>query len=198
MFLCVQCQSYVHEQHEEEVNDKGTKNGTFVGDTVVSSTPAPSLLIQVCQVCGNVWNNERGLKEAIQDACRPYGGLSASSHNHVAHPITVSMAGNVRIRLSHFQSATTTTTSSSSHTTSEANRAMLFLQDIKRHLQQQADRLILASRADQDSKDDETEPKDHPRPLPISTTLPHQHHSTSAISTRMIHSEQQGYLSIHI
>ena len=171
MFVCVQCRSYVHEQHEAE-------------ETSTSSL----MMIQgppVCQVCGNVWDNERGLQEAIQDACRPYGGLSASSHNHVALPITVSMAGNIRIRLSHFPSATPVTPATS-RTTTEAHRAMLFLQDIKRQLQQQAERFILASRADQDSKDEETERMD-----------PHRH-STSGKSTTMIHSEQQGYLSIHI
>jgi len=246
-FLCAICQKYLPKMNKED--PKNCHDDVSKNDNTVSTSPC---IQTVCQICGNLWIDDNpiqqeSLERAIQQACLPYGGLSVSSKNHVTFPITITIAGNVKKRLCHFvqqaqeqeqqQQQQNSDSSSSSSQNHHPNKkkylediSSLYLQDLKRHLQREAEQKIhqLLKRPSnnsndsdndnqdprhptdvdydqQDMKDDDDDEVNSPKSPPKKDTRTSSSSSSSSstpINTttipQMIHTEKQGYLSIHI
>jgi tRNA U54 and U55 pseudouridine synthase Pus10 len=134
----------------------------------------------VCSVCMGLWQHDSGittttntierLKEALEEACEPYGGMTSHENRFARlpnHCPTASFAGDILLRYQLFANRPTTTTKS-------VTPFSVYQRDLKQYLYSQLESIIKEARKHCDT----------------TVWLQQEDHSLAR--------EEQGFLSVHI
>jgi hypothetical protein len=167
-FCCSKCRGYLHMSEEAEEDNSNNDDDSC------------------CWLCLGLWQEDvtklssslttssssSRLRKALEDACRPYGGIDKKINKFCKKPNhipTVSLSGDLHLRYRYLEQS------------SSPRRPLLFstyLQDLKQHLHTQIKYIIYDNGNGNDNgNDDQQDDKDH---------------------RKVLEEEEQGSLSIHL